>query len=92
MKEYGEGVISKAQADYKKWKDYLVDKEGDYICSVPACKKTWYPTTNDINRKRPSCYYKLCGACRMKSYLKGVEYKQKKGNNFNAMYSNSQTI
>ena len=88
MKEYGEGVITKAQADYRKWKEHLIDKEGDYVCSIPACNKIWYPTDADINRKRPSCYYKLCSACRLKSFLKGREYKQKKGNNYDA---NNQT-
>jgi hypothetical protein len=89
MKEYGEGVISKRQEDYNKWKDYLIDKEGDYKCSIPSCSKVWIPTINDINRKRPSCYYKLCSACRMKSYLKGREYKAKKGNNYNKIYDTS---
>lgn len=85
MKEYGNHK-TKAQADEEKWRDYQVDKQGDYVCSVPACHKVWFPTENDINRKRPSCYYKLCAACRMKSYLKGLEYKKKKENNYNAMY------
>lgn len=92
MKEKGEGVITKRQEEYEKWKDYLIDKGGDYRCSIPACNKIWFPTDADINRKRPSCFYKLCSACRMKSFLKGREYKKKKGNNYDALYdANSQT-
>jgi hypothetical protein len=83
MKEWGEGVISKAEADYRKWKEYMIDKDGEYKCSV--CKKVWIPCDIDINRKRPSTYYKLCSACRMKSFIKGREYKEKKGNNYNAL-------
>jgi hypothetical protein len=90
MKEYGVGIITKAEADYNKWKDYLIDKEGDYVCSIPSCNKVWIPNENDINRKRPSCYYKLCAACRMKSFLKGREYKIKKGtNNYDKLYDKS---
>jgi hypothetical protein len=91
MKEYGQHK-TKAQEDYEKWKDYLIDKEGDYRCSILSCNKVWHPNENDINRKRPSCYYKLCSACRMKSFLKGREYKKKKGNNYDALYDpNNQT-
>lgn len=79
MKEYGEGVKTKAEAEAEKWRDYQVDKEGDYICSV--CKKTWIPDVSDVNTKRPSTYYKLCKKCRMKAFLKGREFKQKKGTN-----------
>ena len=91
MKEYGKGVMSKTEYEYNKWKDHLIDKEGGiYICSV--CKKVWNPTIEDINKKRLSCYCKLCSACRMKSFLKGREYKQKKGNNYDALYdANSRT-
>jgi hypothetical protein len=91
MKEYGEGVMSKAEYEYNKWKDHLIDKEGGiYICSV--CKKVWNPTIEDINAKRMTTYCKLCRACRLKSFLKGREYKGKKGNNYNKLYdSNSQT-
>lgn len=86
MKEFG-SMKTKREEEYEKWKDHLIDKEGDYICAIPACKKVWFPTTNDVNRKRPSCYYKLCSACRMKSFLKGREYKQKKEtNNYDALY------
>jgi hypothetical protein len=91
MKEYGQHK-SKAQEDYEKHKDHLIDKKGDYVCSIPACQKVWYPKIEDVNRKRPSCYYKLCSACRMKSYLKGLEYKKNKGNNFNAMYPNTKIV
>lgn len=79
MKEWGEHK-TKAQEDYEKHKDYLIDKEGDYICSVPSCKKVWFPTIEDTNRKRPSTFYRLCSACRMKSFLKGREYKKKERN------------
>jgi hypothetical protein len=87
------GGITKTQEDYEKWKDYMIDKEdGIYRCAIAACNKIWIPTDADINRKRPSCFYKLCTACRLKSFLKGREYKQKKGNNYNALYdANSQT-
>jgi len=80
MKEFG--CISKREEEYEKWKEHLIGKEGNYVCSIPACNKIWFPTIeNDVNRKRPSCFYKLCSACRMKSYLKGLEYKEKKKNN-----------
>lgn len=79
MKEYGNHK-TKAQAEEEKWRDYHIDKQGDYICSV--CKKVWFPDTTDINAKRMSTYYKLCKACRMKSFLKGRQYKEKKGNNY----------
>lgn len=84
MKEYGSHK-TKAQADEEKWRDYQVDKQGDYICSV--CKKVWIPSIEDVNVKRMSTYYKLCKACRMKSFLKGREYKKKvETNNYNALY------
>lgn len=73
MNEYGKR-ITKAEAEYEKWKDYMVDKEGGiYNCSL--CKRTWKPNENDVNSKRPSTYYKLCSACRMKAFLKGRKYK-----------------
>ena len=81
MKEWGE-LKTKAQEDYEKHKDHLIDKEGDYVCSVPSCKKVWFPTIElDTNRKRPSTFYRLCRDCRTKSYLKGLEYKEKKAKN-----------
>ena len=81
MKEWGEGVISKAEYDFEKWKDHHIDKVGDYICSV--CKCVWFPTIpEDVNTKRLSCYCKLCKKCRMKAFLKGKEYKAKHGNNY----------
>lgn len=82
MKEWGD-YKTKAQAEEEKWRDYQVDKGGDYICSV--CKRVWLPSTADINVKRPSTYYKLCSACRMKSFLKAQEYKKKKGNNYDKL-------
>jgi hypothetical protein len=75
MKEFG--CISKAEAEYRKWKEHLIGKEGDYVCSIPACNKIWFPTIEDTNRKRPSTFYKLCRECRTKSYLKGLENKAK---------------
>jgi hypothetical protein len=90
MKEWGEGILTKAETDYIKHKDFLIDKTGDYICTV--CKKVWVPTINDVNQKRPSTYYRLCCACRLKAFNKGREYKKKNGNNFNALYdANSRT-
>ncbi len=81
MKEWG--GISKAEADYRKWKEHLIGKEGDYICSV--CKKVWIPNEDDINRKRLSTYYKLCSACRLKSYINSKIYKKDKGNNYDKL-------
>ena len=75
---------SKAQVEYNKCKDHLIDKGGFYICTL--CKKTWDPTNDDVNRKRPSTYYKLCSACRARAFLKTKEYKMNKGNNFDALY------
>jgi hypothetical protein len=86
MKEYGD-YKSKTQADFEKHKEYMIGKGYDYICNT--CKRCWYPTEEDISLKRPSCYYRGCRSCRFKSYTKAVEYKQKKGNNFNAMYANN---
>lgn len=80
MKEYS-NYMTKSQAEYEKWKDYLVDKQGEfYNCSL--CKKNWIPTVDDVNRKRPSTYYKLCSACRGRALLKSKEYKMKHGNNY----------
>jgi hypothetical protein len=85
MKEYGNHK-TKAQADEEKWRDYQIDKQGDYICSV--CKKIWFPTMEkDVNQKRPSVFCKLCTDCRLKSFLKGREYKKKvETNNYDALY------
>lgn len=83
MKEYAEGVKTKAEADEEKWKDYQIDKQGDYICSV--CKRAWIPDLSDINTKRMTTYYKLCKNCRMKCFLKAQEYKKKKGNNYDKL-------
>ena len=50
--------------DYnRKYKDYLIGKEGDYKCG--RCKKVWVPTDADINRKAMMTYYKCCGVCRL---------------------------
>ena len=80
MKEYGQHK-TRAEEEYEKWKEHLIDKDGEYRCSVVSCNKVWYPTIEDTNRKRPSTYYKLCRVCRTKSYLKGLEYKKKVGTN-----------
>ena len=50
----------------KKYKDYLIGKEGVYICT--RCKKEWQPTSYDINKKAQMTYYKCCGACRLYLY------------------------
>ncbi len=47
----------------RKYKDYLIGKEGDYKCG--RCKKVWVPTDADINRKAMMTYYKCCGVCRL---------------------------
>ena len=81
MKEWGEGILTKAEADYIKHKDFLIDKQGDYRCTV--CKKVWFPNMdNDVNKKRPSTYCRLCSACRLKAFNKGREYKKINGNNY----------
>jgi hypothetical protein len=71
---------TRAQVEFEKHKDHYIDKEGAYVCSV--CKKEWIPDVDDINRKRPSCYCKLCKSCRLKSFTKAREYKALKGNNY----------
>jgi DNA-directed RNA polymerase subunit RPC12/RpoP len=80
MKEYGS--ITKEDDEERKWRNYRIDKQGDYICSV--CKTTWVPDITDVNTKRMTTYYKLCKACRLKSFLKGRDYqmerKKKKAN------------
>jgi hypothetical protein len=76
MKEYREGVISKAQEEEDKWKDHMIGKEGNYTCTV--CKKIWVPCIDDINRKRMTTYYKLCSECRTKSYICRRMYKKDK--------------
>jgi hypothetical protein len=75
---------TRAEMEFEKHKDHYVDKEGAYICTV--CKKTWVPTIEaDLNKKRPSCFCKLCTRCRLKSFTKAREYKAKKGNNFDKL-------
>ena len=77
MKEWGEHK-TKAQEEYEKHKDHFIGKEGDYVCSILACSKVWSPIEpDDVNRKRPSCFYKLCSACRLKSFTKAREYKER---------------
>lgn len=88
MKEWSwDEFKSKADADFEKHKEYLIDKVGDYVCST--CKKVHYPTTEDINQKRPSTYYRGCRSCRLKSFTHAREYKKQKGNNYNKLYDTS---
>lgn len=92
MKEYGQ-MKSKRQEEEEKWRDHMIDKGSDYICTIPSCSKIWYPTIElDTNRKRPSTFYKLCRECRTKSYLKGLEYKAKKGNNYDKLRDGEKMI
>lgn len=83
MKEYGQ-MKSKRQEEEEKWRDHMIDKGSDYICTV--CKKVWIPGEADINKKRPSTYCKLCTACRLKSFTMARKYKALKGNNYDALY------
>jgi len=78
MKEYG-NYMTKAQAELEKHKEFLIDKGYDYICNT--CHKVWVPNTSDISNKRPSCYYRGCRECRLKSFYKAREYKINKGTN-----------
>lgn len=80
MKEWGQGIKTKAEYEEEKWRDYQIGKEGAYICSV--CKKVWEPDVSDVNTKRMTTYFKLCKVCRQKAFLKGRQYKQAKGNNY----------
>lgn len=89
MKEWGEHK-TRAEEEEEKWRDHFIDKEGDYICTV--CKKVWYPTITDINQKRPSTYCKLCTACRFKSFTMRRYYKERNGNNFNALYPSKYNV
>lgn len=77
----------KLEEDFEKHKPYFIDKGSDYICGT--CRKVWHPTEEDVNRKRPSCYYKGCTSCRFKSYTKARYYKSLKGNNYDALYDNN---
>lgn len=89
MKEYGD-YKSKSQAEFEKHKEFMIDKGYDYICNT--CHKCWYPTVEDISLKRPSCYYRGCRICRNKSFTKAREYKEKKGNNYDKLYANSEKV
>ena len=73
MKEYDCNSIDEYN---RKYKDYLIDKEGDYKCN--KCKKIWLPTTDDINKKAMMTYYRCCGVCRLYLYNKSIEYRNKK--------------
>ena len=59
----------------KKYKDYLIGKEGDYKCN--KCKKVWIPTDADINRKALHTYYRCCGVCRLYLYNREITRKAK---------------
>ena len=89
MKEYGD-YKTKTQAEFDKHKEHMIGKGYDYICNT--CKRAWYPTEEDISLKRPSCYYRGCRSCRLRSYTKAVEYKKKKGNNYDKLYTNNGII
>jgi hypothetical protein len=73
MKEYD---CNRVDEYNRKYKDYLIDKEGDY--KYNKCKKTWVPTTDDINKKAMMTYYRCCGVCRLYLYNKSIEYRNKK--------------
>jgi len=63
--------------DYnRKYKDYLIGKEGDYKCG--RCKKVWEPTDADINRKAMMTYYKCCGVCRLYLSNRAVEERKQR--------------
>jgi len=57
----------------RKYKDYLIGKEGEYKCA--RCKKVWIPTDADINKKAMMTYYKCCSSCRLYLYNREVERK-----------------
>ena len=73
MKEYDSNRIDEYN---RKYKDYLIGKEGDYKCH--KCKKVWTPTDDDMHRKVMMTYYRCCGVCRLYSYNKGIEYRKKR--------------
>ena len=53
----------------RKYAEHLINKpsqSGDYKCG--KCKKIWYPTDADINRKAMLTYYKCCTSCRLILY------------------------
>ncbi len=57
----------------RKYKDYLIGKDGEYKCA--KCKKIWIPTDADINRKAMMTYYKCCSSCRLYLYNREAERK-----------------
>jgi hypothetical protein len=59
----------------KKYGQYLIGKDGDYICS--KCKKIYCPTPDDVNKKAMHTYYRCCPICRLYMYNKSLEYKNK---------------
>jgi hypothetical protein len=59
----------------KKYGDYLIGKEGNYVCN--RCKNVWEPNDTDVNRKAMMCYYRLCGACRLYLYNREIARKSK---------------
>ena len=64
------------EEDYnRKYKDYLIGKDGDYKCN--KCKKIWVPTDADISKKAMMTYYKCCGVCRLYLYNRAAERKAK---------------
>jgi hypothetical protein len=59
----------------KKYGEYLIDKEGDYICN--RCKKVWEPDNTDINRKALMSYYRCCKSCRLYLYNREIARKER---------------
>ena len=72
------GIKSKMEEDFDRNKEYMIGKGYDYICNT--CKKVHYPNEGDISLKRPSCYYRGCRSCRLKSFTEARKYREKRGN------------
>ena len=81
---------NRLEEDFERNKDFLIDKGSDYICST--CKKVHYPNEGDISRKRPSCYYRGCRSCRLKSFTKAREYKEKRHNYYDKIKERSSLV
>ena len=67
--------MNRAEEYQKKYGEYLIGKEGDYVCV--KCKKIWGPTEADINRRVMMTYYKCCGRCRKYLYNREVARRAK---------------
>ena len=59
----------------RKYKDYLIGKEGDYKCG--RCKKVCVSTDEYINWKAMMTYYKCCGVCRLYLFNRAAEDRKK---------------